>query len=150
MLSRLELTHDRCIKTVLPPLLDNIPISINGSLTPKDLFTIILGTSTAKLSIHSIGKQYHNTPCKTSMRYHLHKIDFDQLIENNAKILLQSSHKTLDSSKKYDLAIDYTNDPYYGEANSVNENYVIRGQAKKSTNSFYSYISLCIINKYST
>ncbi|ABE51443.1 ISH3-like element ISMbu7 family transposase [Methanococcoides burtonii] len=148
MLSRLELTPAHCIKTVLPPLLDNIPISINGSLTPKDLFTNILGMSTDKLSIHSIGKQYHNTPCETSMRYHLHKIDFDQLIENNAKILLQSSHKTLDSNKKYDLAIDYTNDPYYGEVNYVNENYVIRGQAKKSTNSFYSYISLCIINKY--
>ncbi|ABE51841.1 ISH3 family transposase [Methanococcoides burtonii] len=148
MLSRLELTPAHCIKTVLPPLLDNIPISINGSLTPKDLFINILGMSTDKLSIHSIGKQYHKTPCETSMRCHLQKIELNQLIEHNTKILLQSSHETLDSNKKYDFAIDYTNDPYYGEVNATNENYVIRGQAKKSTNSFCSYISLCIINKY--
>ena len=31
--------------------------------------------------------------------------------------------------------------------NTSNDKYVIRGQAKKSTNSFYSYISLYIINK---
>ena len=45
------------------------------------------------------------------------------------------------------MAVDYTNDPYYGEIDVTNESYVIRGQAKKSTNSFYSYISLCIIKK---
>ena len=35
---------------------------------------------------------------------------------------------------------------YYGNIDISNEKYVIRGQSKKSTNSFYSYISLYIIN----
>jgi len=30
-----------------------------------------------------------------------------------------------------------TDDPYYGKTDSSNEKYVIHGQAKKSTNSFY-------------
>jgi len=43
------------------------------------------------------------------------------------------------------LAVDYTNDPYYGEIDVTNER--LEGKPKKSTNSFYSYISLCIIKK---
>ena len=147
MLPRLELTPTHCIKTVLQPLLDNIHIPINGSLNCKDLFASVLGMATWNRSIHSIKKQYYKTPCETSMRYHLQKIELDQLIEHNTKILLQSSLETLKQKKKHDFAIDYTNDPYYGGIDDSNNRYVIRGQAKKSTNSFYSYISLCIIDK---
>jgi IS4 transposase len=68
----------------------------------------------------------------------------DELIKSNEKILLQEILKTLKTGKSYEFAADYTNDPYYGETDSSNEKYVIRGQAKKSTNSFYSYISLYI------
>ena len=64
----------------------------------------------------------------------------------NNKILIQKPIQTLKPNKKYEFAIDYTNDPYYGEIDSSNEKYVIRGQAKKSSNSFYSYVSLYIIN----
>ncbi|NOQ47598.1 MAG: ISH3 family transposase, partial [Methanococcoides sp.] len=32
-----------------------------------------------------------------------------------------------------DFAIDYTNDPYYGDIDDSNNRYVIRGQAQKST-----------------
>lgn len=147
MLPRLKLTPLHCIKVVLPSLLENIHIPINGSLATKDIFISVLGISAGNRSIHSIEKQYHKTPCETSMRYHLNKVTIDQLIELNSKIILQSSLKTLDLSKKYNLAIDYTNDPYYGKVDVTNEKYVIRGQAKKSTNSFYSYVSLCIIDK---
>ncbi|HJH28761.1 MAG TPA: hypothetical protein C5S51_03585 [Methanosarcinaceae archaeon] len=55
--------------------------------------------------------------------------------------------ENLKPCKKYKFAIDCTNDPYYGKIDTPNDKYVIRGQAKNSTNSFYSYISLYIINK---
>ena len=147
MLSRLKLTPAQCIKTVLQPLLDHIHISINGSLTRKDLFASVLGMATWNRSVHSINKQYYKTPCETSMRYHLQKMDMDHLIDLNNKILMQTALKTLKQKKKYDFAIDYTNDPYYGNIDPNNDKYVIRGQVKKSTNSFYSYISLYIIDK---
>jgi len=76
----------------------------------------------------------------------LKKLDLDKLIELNNKILIQKPLKTLKPNKKYYFAIDFTNDPYYGKIDSSNEKYVIRGQAKKSSNSFYSYVSLYIIN----
>jgi putative transposase len=71
----------------------------------------------------------------------------EELIKSNEKILLQEVVKTLKTGKGYEFAVDYTNDPYYGKTDSSNEKYVIRSQAKKSTNSFYSYASLYITNK---
>ncbi|MDW7762106.1 MAG: ISH3 family transposase, partial [Acidobacteriota bacterium] len=100
-----------------------------------------------KNSIHSVQKRYEKVPCETSLRHHLKKLDLEKLMEVNNKILIQKPIETLKQNKKYEFAIDFTNDPYYGEINTSNEKYVIRGQAKKSTNSFYSYVSLYIINK---
>ncbi|MDW7728364.1 MAG: ISH3 family transposase, partial [Candidatus Methanoperedens sp.] len=100
-----------------------------------------------KNSIHSVQKRYEKVPCETSLRYHLKKLDLEKLMEVNNKILIQKPIESLKTNKKYEFAIDFTNDPYYGEINTSNEKYVIRGQAKKSTNSFYSYVSLYIINK---
>ncbi|WP_305064977.1 ISH3 family transposase [Methanococcoides sp.] len=147
MFSRLQLTPYECTKNALQPLLDNIHIPINGSLTCKDLFHTVLGMAVDKKSAHSINKQYLETPCETSIRYHLKKMSMDQLIESNAKILMQTALGTLNQNQKYDFAIDYTNDPYYGKRDKENKKYLIRGQAKKSTNTFYSYVSLYIINK---
>ena len=100
-----------------------------------------------KNSVHSISKRYQKVPCETSIRHHLKELNVDELIESNEKILMQMPIENLKTGKKYEFAIDYTNDPYYGKVDTSNDKYVIRGQAKKSTNSFYSYMSLYIINK---
>jgi putative transposase len=84
---------------------------------------------------------------ETSLLYHLKKLDIEKLIQSNEKILLKKLIKTLKTGKSYKFAIDLTDDPYYGKRDSSNEKYVISGQATKSTNYFYSYISLYITNK---
>jgi len=81
------------------------------------------------------------------MRYHLKKLNLDDLIDVNERILLDFPNKFLKKNKKYRFAIDFTNDPYYGKTDDSNKEYIVRSQAKKSTNSFYSYVSLYIINK---
>ncbi|WP_406671467.1 ISH3 family transposase [Methanolobus sp. ZRKC4] len=75
------------------------------------------------------------------------ELNLEELIQVNRSILLQGPISDMRPEKKYEFAIDFTNDPYYGIIDSSNENYVISIQAKKSTNSFYSYVSLSIINK---
>lgn len=144
--SRIELRSKECIDNILQPLVDNIQIPINGSLTSKDIFQTAVSMAVNKNSIHSVQKRYEKVPCETSLRYHLKKLDLEKLMEVNNKILIQKPIETLKPNKKYEFAIDFTNDPYYGEINTSNEKYVIRGQAKKSSNSFYSYVSLYIIN----
>lgn len=141
-----ELRSKECIDNVLESLIDHIDIPINGSLTSKDIFQTTISMAVDKNSIHSITKRYQKVPCETSIRYHLNKLNLNDLIESNEKILMQRPIEFLKPGKKYEFAIDFTNDPYYGKIDVSNEKYVIRGQAKKSTNSFYSYISLYIIN----
>lgn len=145
--SRIELRSKECIDNILQPLVDNIQIPINGSLTSKEIFQTAISLAVNKNSIHSVQKRYEKVPCETSLRYHLKKLDLEKLMEVNNKILIQKPIESLETNKKYEFAIDFTNDPYYGEIDTSNEKYVIRGQAKKSTNSFYSYVSLYIINK---
>jgi len=58
----------------------------------------------------------------------------EKLMEVNNKILVQKPIENLKPNKKYEFAVDFTR-----EIDTSNEKYVIRGQAKKSTNSFYIY-----------
>jgi putative transposase len=143
----IELKSKKCIETVLRPLSDHVTIKINGSLTCEDVFRTVVSMAVNRNSVHSVSTRYQDVACETSLRYHLKKLNMDELIKSNENILLQQVLKTLKTDKSYEFAADYTNDPYYGKTDSSNEKYVIRSQAKKSTNSFYSYISLYITNK---
>ncbi len=145
--SNVRLKSKDCVDRVLQPLVDHIDIKINGSLSSRDLYQTVLNMAANKNSIHSVSKRYHNARSETSIWHHLNKLDMDELIQTNEQILTQDCIKSLKPSKKYEFAIDYTNDPYYGKIDSSNNKYVIRGQTKKSTNSFYSYVSLYIITK---
>ncbi len=145
--SKLELKSKYCIDLVLQPLTSHVTIKINGSLTSEDVLRTVVSLAVDKNSVHSVSKQYSSVACETSLRYHLNKLNMEELILSNENILLQNPLKTLKTGKSYEFAIDLTNDPYYGKTDSSNEKYVIRSQAKKSTNSFYSYISLYITNK---
>lgn len=98
-------------------------------------------------SVHSVTAQYQDVACETFLRYHLKKLNMDELIKSNEKILLLEVVKILKTGKSYEFAADYTNNPYYGKTDLPNEKYVIHSQARKSTNSFYSYISLYATNK---
>ncbi len=109
--SKVELRPKKCIDSVLKPLTDNIDIKINGSLTCKDLFYAAICMAVEKSSVHSMSKHYQDIPCETSTRYHLNKLDLEELIRLNAKILLQGPISTLKTEKKYEFAIDFTNDP---------------------------------------
>lgn len=98
-------------------------------------------------SIHSTTKSLVDVPCETSMRHHLQKLDFDFLQENNVEILTSDAISILNPRKPYKFAIDFTLDPYYENQTEENSEYIVRSQKKKSTNDFYGYATLYIINK---
>jgi len=74
-------------------------------------------------------------------------VDLDSLLALQSKILAYSNDQILVPGKSYHFAIDFTNDPYYGEIVDVNKDYVIRSKMKDSTTTFYSYVSLYITRK---
>lgn len=96
---------------------------------------------------HSITKVLEHVPCETSLRYHLKKLDMDELEEKNTAILTHMADQVLKPGEAYQFAIDYTNDSYYGKTTDENEPYIIRSKRKQSTNEFYSYVTLYVITR---
>ncbi|MDW7758992.1 MAG: hypothetical protein SCH72_15010, partial [Desulfuromonadales bacterium] len=78
--SRIELRSKECIDNILQPLVDNIQIPINGSLTSKDIFQTTISMAVNKNSIHSVQKRYEKVPCETSLRHHLKKLDLENRV----------------------------------------------------------------------
>lgn len=78
--------------------------------------------------MHSINKTVEKIPCETSDRYDISKVDLDSLLELPSKILTDSNDLILVPLKSYHFAIDFTDDPYYGEIVDVNRNYVIKSK----------------------
>ena len=68
-----------------------------------------------------MSKHYQDISCETSTRYHLQRLNLEEPIRLNAKVLLQGPISTLKTEKKYEFAIDFTNDPYYGGTDPSNE-----------------------------
>jgi putative transposase len=74
-------------------------------------------------------------------------VDLESLLEIQSKILTYSNDQILVPGKSYHFAIDFTDDPYYGEIIEANKDYVLTSKMKRSTTTFYSYVSLYIVTK---
>lgn len=107
----------------------------------------MIGLAVNRLSVHSLCMVASKIPCETSFRYHLSKVDLPTLERINSQILLSIAGPLLKKGYKYQFAIDLTNDPYYGDTDETNEDYIILGKEKKSTTRFYSHLSRYTIHK---
>ena len=142
-----EIRAEDCSEIAVKSINRHLTISINGKLNQTTLIRSLVGMSANKLSVHSINKAVEKVPCETSVRYHLSKVNLDTLLELQSKILTYSKDPILVPGKSYHFAIDFTDDPYYGEIVEENKEYVTRSKMKDSTTTFYSYVSLYITTK---
>lgn len=141
------LRAEECSEIAVNAIDRHLTISINGTLKPKTIIRSLVGMSVNKLSVHSITQVVEKIPCETSVRYHLSKVDLDSLLAIQSKILTYSKDPIIVSGKSYQVAIDFTDDPYYGEIVEANEDYVLKSKMKDSTTTFYSYVSLYVTTK---
>jgi len=72
---------------VLPPSAELIIVGYDKNLC--------VSLAVDKNSVNSVSKQYSVVACETSLRYHLNKLNMDELIRSNENILLQND-KILD------------------------------------------------------
>ena len=136
-----------CSDYVVNVLNSHITIPINGKLKQKTLIRMLVGMAAEKQSIHSIRSSLRSVPCETSCRYHLAKLNHEDLEDEASSILLDIPDPVLKSGKSYRFAIDYTDDPYYGEIEGENADFVRRTQVKRSTTKVYTYVTLYVIQK---
>ena len=142
-----ELRAEDCSEIAVNAINRHLTISINGALKQKTLIQSLVGMSANKLSVHSINQAVEKVPCETSVRYHLSKVDLESLLELQSEILTYSNDQILVPGKSYHFAIDFSDDPYYGEIIDANKDYVLKSKMKDSTTTFYSYVSLYITTK---
>ncbi|MBN2258605.1 MAG: ISH3 family transposase, partial [Anaerolineaceae bacterium] len=142
-----EIRAEDCSEIAVDAINRNVRIPINGKLSQKTLIQSLVGMSANKLSVHSLNKAVEKVTCETSVRYHLSKVDLASLLEFQSKILTYSNDQILVPGKSYHFAIDFTDDPYYGVTVEANKDYVLKSKMKKSTTTFYSYVSLYITTK---
>jgi len=134
-----------CFDPVLQSLKQYVPIKTQGKWSQKEINQCLIGMAAERQSIHSLQNLVSDCPCETSMRHHLKKLDMEHIMDVNYDFLVEPVLDILPKGKKCIFAIDSTDDPYYGEIVPQNEKYVIGSRLKKSTTTFYRYISLYLI-----
>jgi len=142
-----SVSERECFRRVVSALDNTLKIPIRGKLTQRKVIETVVGMASNQGSIHSTANSLADVPCETSMRHHLQKLDLDLLQGKNVEILTCDAISLLNPEKDYKFAIDFTLDPYYGNQTQENSEYIVRSQKKKSTNDFYGYATLYVINK---
>ena len=142
-----DLKPKECCAWAVTALDQHLTIPIQGRLTQTNLFQALVGMAAMHQSVHSITGLLEHVPCETSFRYHLKKLTMDELEQKSAAILAHAMQGVLKPGTPYQFAIDYTHDPYYGETTDENEPFIIRSKRKKSTNEFYSYVTLYVTTR---
>ena len=98
-----------------------------------------------KMSIHSIQPVIKNCPTETPFRNHLSKLDMEDLKSTNKELLTNKIIDEIPRNRPVKIAIDETDDPYYGKKSSINKDYIVKYKVKKYTKFFYRYITLYLI-----
>ena len=123
----------------------HIPITPCGSFTAKDIAITTVGMAIKQLSPTEMCKLPDlKLPSGTTYRTCTNTIDYDILIENNPSLFQEYARQFIKPGRFYTYAIDEVTEPYYGEIVPENEDFIVGGKQKKSTNYFYSYISLYV------
>ena len=136
---------NECFVPALKSLEKFIPIKTQGKWNQKHIHTSSIGMASERLSIHSIQPIIRNCPTETPFRNHLSKLTMDDLESINQELLTNKILEHIPRNTPVRIAIDETDDPYYGEITSINKEYVVKYKVKKSTKFFYRYITLYLI-----
>ena len=134
-----------CFYNVLNPLKKYLPLRMRGKWKMKDIYGPLIGMATERQSIHSIDKVLVKNPSETTIWHHLNKLNINRMMKVNNLLLSEPIMDCIDKEKPHIFIIDDTDDSYYGEVTALNEEYVVGGKTKKSTNQFYRYITLYIV-----
>lgn len=134
--------------------LDGICRLIGSNITfpefPRiDTITIIqasIAISCEKASISGFCKMNSGLPSHTTCLKAIHQLDMDEMISQSTSILKMAGKNVINPGKGYYFAIDKTDDPYYGDIDKTKGSYTVGGKRKASTNYFFSYLTLSIID----
>ena len=113
-------------------------------MEPGVVFNTVITMAGMNQSASGITHIRDNLPSNTTLLKELHALEYDQLRQTSSDVLWESARRIIRKSQSYSFAIDATMDPYYGEKENQA---IVGGQRKHSTNYFYGYITLAVTDK---
>jgi len=131
------------LELVLKKIAHHITITPCGTFSTEDILSTTVGMAMKRSSPTAICKNpNHKFPSATTFWKCLTTIEYEELKKNNIALFREYAHQLLTIGKSYTFAIDEVDDCYYGEIVPENEDFVVGGKQKKSTNFFYRFMTL--------
>jgi putative transposase len=100
-----------------------------------------------RTSISGFCKEHEGLPSHTTLLKILHRLNMAELVQYASAMLCEAAKGVITPGQTYTFAIDKTSDPYYGKKSKEPGSYTVGGKRKASTNYFYTYLTLSIIDK---
>lgn len=157
------LSGRKILRKVSTSIAHQLPFMKNEKKNNEFIFSLI-SCPICRQSVHSASKQFQKFSSETSVWAQLNKCSVTEsggiphcilkqsesskpilLDELEDTLLWNSVKKSLDLNKEYIIALDETLIPYYGKDKEDNS-FVIGGRTKKSTRTFYGYITLSVVS----
>jgi len=139
--------HRPNITSIASTISHHITFPAIGRTDPNVILEGCVALSCYNASISGFGKMYKGLPSHTTCLNTLHQLDLEELVRQSSAILAEPAMKVLKKGRSYYFAIDKTDIPYYGDREGRYAPYVVGGKRKASTNYFYAYMTLSIVDK---
>ena len=135
------------ITRVASTIRNHITFPAIGRTDPNVILEGCVALSCFNASISGFGKMYRGLPSHTTCLNTLHQLDLEELMGQSSAILAEPAMKVLKKGRSYSFAIDKTDIPYYGDREGRYAPYVVGGKRKASTNYFYAYMTISVVDK---
>lgn len=126
----------------------NITFPIFPRIDPDVVVQASVAIACERTSISGFCSENNGLPSHTTCLKTIHQLDIDEMIRQSTVMLKMAGKGVIQSGKAYNFAIDKTSDPYYGVKNKNPGSYTVGGKRKASTNYFFTYLTLSIIDNY--
>jgi len=135
------------LTSVVSTLSNHIALPAIGRTDPNIILKGCVALSCCNTSISGFSKIYKGLPSHTTCLNTLHRLDLGELTRQSSTILAEPAMNVLQKGHSYIFAIDKTDIPYYGNREGKYASYFVGGKRKASTNYFYSYMTLSVVDK---
>ena len=125
----------------------NLTIPPGKTSNTQEAITGCVAAASCKASISGYARYHTGLPSHTTCLNILHNLDMDEMVRQATSMLIQAGKDVFCRGKTYTFAIDKTQDPYYGKHDHEPGSYTIGGQRKKSTNYFFTYLTMSIVDQ---
>ena len=135
------------VDTICRIINDHIAILPGRYNDSQDIVRGCVAMAGCKGSISGYQKYHEGLPSRTTCLNILHELDMDEMIRQSSAMLIEAGKNVIHRRKIYSVAIDLTQDPYYGLRDKAPDSYIVGGKTKKSTNYFYTYLTMSVVDQ---